>query len=133
MHEKAGRNELLSEPLLPLCTFRLLTDSELLDQNTVSVDVLLSKVVKKVTSAANHLEKTSSGVVVVLVNLKVFVKVVDSLCEDSNLNLGRTCVVLALLVSFDNSCFFFFAHHNKSTSLKYFRRPGDRQAKFLNK
>ena len=46
MHEKAGRNELLSEPLLPLCTLRLLTDSELFDSSTVSCDILLHKVIE---------------------------------------------------------------------------------------
>ena len=118
MHEKAGRNELLSEPLLPLCTLRLLTDSELLDQSTVSVDVLLRKVVKKVTSAANHLEKTSSGVVVIVMVLEMSVEVVDSLCENCDLNLGGTCVVLAELVSFDDCVLFFLEHHNKYTSFK---------------
>ena len=73
----------------------LLTETELFDYCTVSVNILLLEISEKVASVTNHLEKTSSGVVIVLVDLQVSVKIVDSLSENSNLNLGRTCVVCA--------------------------------------
>ena len=57
---------------------------------------------------------------VFLMNLEMFIKVINSLCENSNLNFRRTCVSLMSSVSFDNSSFFFFTHHDKFTSLKYF-------------
>lgn len=66
----------------------LLTKTELFDNSTVSVDVFLLEIRKEVTSMTNHLEKTSSGVVVVFVFFKVCGKVVDSLSENSNLHFG---------------------------------------------
>ena len=46
-----------------------------------------------------HLQKTTAGVVILLVNLDVFGELVDSLSENSDLNLRRTCVVLVKAVS----------------------------------
>lgn len=100
----------------------LLTETELFYDSTVSVDVLLLEISKKVTSVTNHLEKTSSGVVVVLVGLEVTCKVVDPLCEDSDLNLGRTRVVFMCSVSLDNGCFFFLQKHLKHLFDKIFRK-----------
>ena len=68
----------------------------------------------------NHLEQTSSGVVVLLVSLKMFGEVADSLGEDSDLNLGRTCVGLAQSVLFDNSGFLVFLDHSKTPLIEYF-------------
>ena len=48
-----------------------------------------------------HLQKTTAGVVILLVNLDVFGELVDSLSENSDLNLRRTCVVLVKAVSLD--------------------------------
>ena len=98
----------------------LLTETELLYDSTVSVDVLLLELTEEVTSVTNHLEKTSSGVVILLVDLQMFGKVVDSLGENCDLNLRRTSIVLACFVSCDNRSFFFFLHHSKNTSLKIF-------------
>ena len=89
----------------------LTSDTKLLDDSSVSVDVLLLEVSKKVSSFTDHLEHTSSGVMIVLVALEVLSKVSDSLGEDSYLYLRRACVLFAGSVSFDNSCFFFFSHH----------------------
>lgn len=86
----------------------LLTKTELFYDSTISVDILLLKVSKKVTSVTNHFKKTSSGVVIVLVGLEVSGKIVDSLCENSNLNLRRSGVVFVSSVSLNNGCFFFF-------------------------
>jgi hypothetical protein len=60
----------------------------------------------------DHLEKTTSGVVVVVVSAKVFCERVDASCEDRDLNFGRTCVAFVCLVSFNNLKFFVFEHHS---------------------
>jgi repressor of nif and glnA expression len=86
----------------------LLTETELIDYSTVSVDVLLLEISEKVTSVTYHLEKTSSGVVVVLVGLEVSGKIVDSSCKDSDLDLRRSCVIFVGSVSLDNGCLFIF-------------------------
>ena len=56
-----------------------------------------------------HLQKTTAGVLILLVNLDVFGELVDSLSENSDLNLRRTCVVLVKAVSLDYGSLFFFS------------------------
>lgn len=48
------------------------------DQSTVTVDVLLLQIGQQVTAAADHLEQTTTAVVVVLVGLQVLSQVVDA-------------------------------------------------------
>ena len=66
-------------------TVLLLSKTELVDDSTVTLDVYLCKVSKEVSSVTNHLKKTSTAVVVVLVNLKMLVKVVDTACKKCDL------------------------------------------------
>ena len=56
---------------------KLLSETELFNDCTVTVDVLLHKVVEKVTSVTNHLHHTALGVEVLLVELEM-------LCESLN-------------------------------------------------
>ena len=80
----------------------LLTQAELLNDSTVSFDVFLLKVCKKVSSVTYHLKKTAAAVVILVVSLEVLVERVDSVCENRDLYLGRTCVSLVCSVSFNN-------------------------------
>ena len=91
--------------------FKLLTDTQLLDNGSVSFDVILLQVVQKISSSTDHLVHTSSGVVILLVYLQVLGQVGDPSCQDSDLYLGRTCIGLMISVSFDNSGFFVFSQH----------------------
>lgn len=116
---RKGRRE-IALPLPPIFAQKLLTNTQLLDDSTVSLNICLHQIVEEVTSVTNHLEQTSSGVVILLVGLKMFGKVADSLGEDSDLNLGRTCVGFAQSVLFDNSGFLVFLHHSKTPLIKYF-------------
>ncbi len=95
----------------------LLTNAELRYDSTVTLDVLLLKVVEKVTSSADHFEKTTSGMMILLVVLQMFGKIRNSLGKDSYLDFRRTCVVFAETVSLDYSCLFFLEHHDKYTPL----------------
>lgn len=90
----------------------LLTNTEFCYDSTVTLDVLLLKVVEKVTSSTYHLEESASGMVILLVVLQMFGKIGNSLCEDSYLYFGRTGVVFAETVSLDDSCLFFLEHHD---------------------
>ena len=74
--------------LLNALGFKLLSEAELFNDCSVTVDVVLHQVVEKVTTATNHLEKATTGVVVVLVSLEVFGEIGNSLGEDSDLNFG---------------------------------------------
>ena len=81
----------------------LLSDVQLLDDSTVSLDISLLEVAKKVSSVTNHLKKTTTAVEVLVVVLEVCVEVVDAVCENSDLNLGRTCVAFVSSVLLNNS------------------------------
>ena len=89
----------------------LLTDSELCNNCTVALNVLLSKIVEKAAALTYHLEQTASRMVVLVVNLEMLGKLCDALGEDRNLDLGRTCVCLVEAVFCDNLCLVLFQNH----------------------
>ena len=86
---------------------KLLSETELLDNSSVSLNVLLSKVVEELLSVTNHLRKTSLRMEVLGVLLHMLSKSVDSIGEYSDLNLGRAGVLLVDLVLSDNGGFGF--------------------------
>ena len=86
-------------PLRPTESKELLSESQLLNDFTVSLDILLRKIVEQVLSVTNHTEQTSLRVEVLLVSLQMLGKRVDSVSENSYLYLGRTCVSLIDLIS----------------------------------
>ena len=73
---------------------KLLTQTQLSDQGTVTVDVLLLQIGQQIAAAADHLEQAAAAVVVMLVGLEVLGQVVDTSGQQSNLNLRRTGVTL---------------------------------------
>ena len=77
----------------------LLTQTESLDKFTITIDVLVVKVLKELTTTTYHLGQRTSGTEVLLVLLQVLGEVLNAISEESNLALNRTCVlgVLALL------------------------------------
>ena len=93
-------------PLLPC----LLTDTQSLDDGTVSLDIYLDEVVEQRAALTDHLEQTAAGVMVLLVDLEVLGEVVDSLGEKSDLYLGRACVTLMSRILLHDSNLFFFQH-----------------------
>ena len=78
------------------CPFlrKLLTQTQLSDQGTVTVDVLLLQIGQQIAAAADHLEQAAAAVVVMLVGLKVLGQVIDTSGQQSNLDLRRTGVTL---------------------------------------
>src|SRR5699024_9067062 len=101
-------------PRLPILRF-LLTNAQLGDAGTVAVDVLLGQVVKEVAALADHHQKATTGVVVVLVHPQMLGELVDAGGEDGNLHLGRAGVALVGGVGGDDSGLVFFADHDNST------------------
>ena len=94
----------------------LLSQTESLNDGAVTLDVNLLKVTEKVSSVTYHLKKTAAAVVVALVLLQVLGEVVDSVCENRDLNLGRACVAFSCLVLGNNCLLFFLEHHFDFTS-----------------
>ena len=115
-------------------TFDLLSDVQLLDDRAVTLDIYLLKVSEKVSSVTDHLEKSAAAVVVLVVSLEVLGKSVDAICEDRDLNLGRTCVALVGLVLVDDRLLNVFLEHGFfHLSYKYFAQAQPEAGEKLTK
>ena len=100
----------------------LLSETEALDKSSVSFDVLLCKVCKKLLSVTNHLGETSLRVEVLGVLLHVLGERVDAVGKDRDLYLGRAGVSFIDSVSFNESGFCFLGNHRKITFLFIFAK-----------
>ena len=85
------------------------TKAQFSDDGTVPLNVLLLEVVEQVSSVADHLQQAAAGMMVLLWTFTCSGQVVDSLGEQSDLDLRGTGVILAGAVSFDNCGFVFFS------------------------
>ena len=110
----------------PLITIlKLLSEAEFLNYCSVSLDILLCKIVKKLLSVTNHLRETSLRMEVLGVLLHVLGELIDSGSKNSYLNLGRTCVSLIDLVGLDEGVLCFLRNHLFSPFIKLFPVPAD--------
>ena len=91
-------------------TLRLLSQVELSDDRTVTLDVVLLQVAQKVSSVADHLLQTSAAVEILGICLEVLGQVSDSGSQDRDLNLGRTGVALMDGIGLNNLLLFIFLH-----------------------
>ena len=96
---------------------RLLSQVELSDDRTVTLDVVLLQVAQKVSSVTNHLLQTSAAVEILGICLEVLGQVCDSGAQDRDLNLGRTGVALVDGIGLDNLLLFVFLHGHGSIHL----------------
>jgi len=86
----------------------LLSDVQLIDYRTVTLNVNLGKIVKQVTAMSDHLEKTAAAVVVLFVILQMLCEIVDAFCENSNLNFRAAGVAFMYGVLCNNFLLLFF-------------------------
>ena len=91
--------------------FPLLTDTELVDDSAVTLDVLLLEVSEKISSVTDHLEKTAAAVVILRVDLQVLGERVDAVGEDRDLDLRRAGILLVDLVLCDDLLFYVLLNH----------------------
>jgi hypothetical protein len=77
---------------------RLVTQSQVGDQRAVTLDVFPLEIFQQPTSASNHLEQPAAAVVVLLVRIEVTTQVVDSRCEQRDLDRGTPDVTVMELV-----------------------------------
>ena len=99
----------------------LLSESELCNDCTIALDILLHQVVEEVLSLTNHFEKTATAVVVVGVLLQMFGEVSDSLGENSDLYLRRTGISFVHSVVNDDLLLNFFYQHGVHLIKNIFR------------
>ena len=97
-------------PLLSTPKIVLLSQSELADDRTVTLDVSLLQIVQKVSSVTDHLLQTAAAVEVLLVSLEVHGQVVDTGGQDCDLNLRRTGISFVGSVLLDQGKLFIFLH-----------------------
>ena len=97
-------------PLLSLPIRKLFSQSELVYDCTVALDVYLLQVVEQVSSVTDHLLQTAAAVEVLLVSLEVHGQVVDTGGQDCDLNLRRTGISFVGSVLLDQGKLFIFLH-----------------------
>ena len=79
-----------------------MTESQISDDLTISLDVGALQVFQKASTAAHHLEKATAAVVILLVHVEVRPEVVDTRCEDRNLDGSAPDVAVVELVLLDD-------------------------------
>ena len=123
--------------LLPLLAapYRLSSQTQLADDCTVALNIVVLEIVEQVPSVTDHLLQTAAAVEVLLVELEVLGQSVDAGSQNRNLNLRRTGVALVGRVLRDNRLFFVFCHHGRYPSPfnKFMRRHSSRWVKSRSK
>lgn len=114
------------ERLVLFMVSELLTDIQFRDDRAVTADILLHQIIEQISSFTNHLQKTSSGMKVLFVNLQMFGQAVDSLGQQCDLHFGRTGVLFMKLVRLNNVRLQFFNHFH---SPPYFVHSPEYEAK----
>ena len=97
--------------LLPGRWNRLLTDAQLGNDCTVTLDVLLGNVVEQAAALTNKFVHTKTAVVVIGVLLEVLGELADTLGEDCDLDFGGTGVTFVGGVGSHNFALFLFGNH----------------------
>ena len=92
--------------------FYLLSDTQLGDQGTIALDVLLLQVVQQAPALTDHLQQAPVGVLILGVVLHVNGQLVDPLGQNGDLDLGRTGVGLMGTVGVNDSSLLFFAQNS---------------------
>ena len=85
----------------------LSTQSESIDQRTITVDVYTLQIIEKTTTITNHEHHTTTRVVIMLMLLQVISKVSNTLAQQSNLDLWGTRVTLMCRVFVDDALLIF--------------------------
>ncbi len=91
------------------CFLNLLTQTQLGNQGTITLDVLLGQVVQQAAALTDHHLHAAAAVEVMGMNLQMGGELADALGEDSDLDLRGTSVVLVGTVGLDDSLFIFRA------------------------
>jgi len=104
----AARGSLKLPPASPGFFFDLAAQSQFLDQAPVALQVSLLQIVEEPSAAADELEQSASGVMILPVRAQMLGQLLDPAREQGDLNLGRTRVSIALAVAGDDFQLGFF-------------------------
>jgi hypothetical protein len=84
----------------------LVPEAQFLDDFPVSVDIRTPQVIQETFTTSDHLEESTTAVVVLLVEVEVISQIVDLLGEQGDLNAGRASVGLVGPIFLDGRAFF---------------------------
>jgi hypothetical protein len=84
----------------------LVPEAQFLDDLPVSVDIRSLQVVQETATTSDHLEESTTTMVVLLVGAEVVRQIVDPLGEQGDLNAGRSTVGLMRPIFLDGRTFF---------------------------
>jgi hypothetical protein len=62
----------------------------------VSLDVLTAEIIEQPAAPTHHHQQAATAMMITLVLTEMFCEVIDALCHQSDLNLGRTTVGLVV-------------------------------------
>ena len=91
----------------PLLVWGLLTDTQLFDDSTITLDVFCLQVVEQATTFTYQHGQSALSTEVLVVLLEVLGEVVDTEGEQSDLALCRTSVLSVIAILSKEFCFFF--------------------------
>jgi hypothetical protein len=89
----------------------LFSYTELVNDLTVTVQIVFLQVVQMATPLANHFEETSPRMVVMLMRLQVFRQVTDAPAQKRDLYFRRTGIRCVPAIRADHRCLLLFIHN----------------------
>jgi hypothetical protein len=90
----------------------LLTQSKLLDDLTIPIQIIDPQVFQMSPTLANHLQETPAGMLILLVRLQMFGQVVDASAQERYLNLRGTGIRGVSAVGRNRVRFLFLVHQS---------------------
>ncbi len=115
--EGSDKTALLSHSRISL----LLSQSELANDRTVTLNVRVLEIIEQVSSVTDHLLKTATAMEILLVSLEVGGQIVDAGSQNCDLNFGRTGISFVGCVLLDQAELFVFLHGIFHLSLFFWR------------
>jgi hypothetical protein len=85
----------------------LLSQAELLDQGPITVDIFVFQIVQEAAALTHQLDQSTTGMVVLGMDLKMIRQVTDPLAQDGHLDFCGAGVGFMQPVAIDNLLFLF--------------------------
>ena len=102
----------------PLPSELLLSQAELLNDCSVTLDILLLQVCEHAAALTYHLQQTTTGMVIMLVLLQMLGELLNALSQDSDLYFRGTGIGLMGTVCCDYFSLLLFADHIRHLIIK---------------
>ena len=88
--------------LSPPFSGTLVTESKIPDEFPIPLQICLPEILQETTAFPDHLQETSTAVVVLLVPVEVATEVVDAGCQEGDLDWGAPTILFVELVLRDD-------------------------------